>query len=519
MQTVEAADYHDIATPADPRVAPGGERVAFVRRQPRDDEETESTVYVAPTGGDQPRRFTVAEGEDSEPHWSPSGDRLAFVSTRGADDDRPQLWVVPTTGGEARQVTNVAGGVSNVAWCPDGERIAFVQQASAEDREAERDIEVPEEFEPEESDPRVVDRTVYRSAQRYFDGKRSHVYVVDLGDDTPDDENSGDETQRLTDGERDFESPAWGDAGTLYYAERVGDDPDDSIEYEILAHDLAGDTVESVHRTTGWAARLAATPDGRVAHVYNDPDRSTLEPAELKVYDRETERVTTPTAPLDRTLAEVTPQWGPDEETLYVGTPDRGTVPVWRLPWDDEATDAAGESPQRVVDAAHVDGAHVTEAGVAVTQSDWDYPGDVFVTSGDPADPRRLTRLNEAYLDDHAVAEPEAVRFDSENPGPEPTTATGERSRSRMRRARPVADCAWIGGSAMVRRRGCVAEYQKAAAGANRASFFPDGIDGRPWTNSPGKPSIPARATLARASTSSPTTSACPTARTRNSTT
>jgi len=444
VQPIEAADYHDLALPSDPRLSPDGDRVAFVRSVPSDDESYESTVYVVSTEGGDPRRFTVAEGEDSEPRWSPSGDRLAFVSTRGADDDRPQLWVLPTGGGEARQVTNVAGGVSDIAWSPDGERIVFCQQASAEDREQERDLDVPEEFEPEDPDPRVVDRTVYRSAQRYVDRKRSHVYVVDLGDDTAGtdetggDGNSEDEIHRLTDGDADFESPAWGDAGTLYYAERVGDDPDDSIEYEILAHDIESDDVESLHRTTGWAARLAATTDGRVAHVYNDPDRSTLEPSELNVYDRTSERVTTPTASLDRTLdADVSPQWGPDEEHLYAATPDHGVVPVWRLPWDDERAsegDESGEGPERVVDAAHVSGAHVTGAGAAVVQSDWDYPGDVFVTTdgqrndGDDADTglRRLTHLNETYLDERAVVRPEPVRFDSENPGPEPTTATGE---------------------------------------------------------------------------------------------
>ena len=433
MTPIEAADYHDLAFPSDPRIAPDGDRVAFVRTVPTDDETTQATVYVVGTDGDEPRRFTVAEGQDSEPRWSPSGDRLAFVSTRGADDDRPQLWVMPTTGGEARQVTNVAGGVSNVAWGPDGERIAFCQQASAEDREEERDISVPGEFEPDEPDPRVIDRTVYRSAQRYFDGKRFHVYVVDLGDDSPGgggdsggDGGASEETvERLTDGDVDFESPAWGDADTLYYAERVGDDPDDAIEYEILAHDLTSDESETIYRTTGWAASLAATADGRVAHVYNDPDRSTLEPSELHVYDRERDRVTTPTAALDRTLADVRPQWGPDDESLYVGTPDRGTVPVWRLPWDDEAADGEDVAPERVVDAAHVDGAHVTDAGVAVTQSDWDYPGDVFYA--DESDgTSRLTTLNAGYLDEHAVAEPEEVRFDSENPGPEPTTPGGD---------------------------------------------------------------------------------------------
>jgi len=457
MQTVEAADYHDIATPSDPRVAPGGERVAFVRREPRDDEETEATVYVAPTGGGQPRRFTVAEGADSEPRWSPSGDRLAVVSTRGADDDRPQLWVLPTDGGEARQVTNVAGGVSQITWSPDGTRIAFCQQASAEDRERDRDREVPADYEPDEPDPRVIDRTVYRSTERYFDGRRSHVYVATLGDDTA---GSDDEVRRLTGGDADFESPTWGDADTLYYAERVGDDPDDAIAYEILAHDLGDDdsgpdstdpgAVESLHRTTGWTSGLAATTDGRVAFCYQDDDRATLRPTELKVFDRTADadsdaQVSHPTAGFDRTLGlDAMPQWGPDDEFLYFVAPDRGRVPVWRVAWDGDGDgdsggdgdgdgdsggdgdgDGDGPGPEPVVVDGHVDGMHVGADLLAYTQSEWDHPGDVFVATKGGGERRRLTRLNSDYLDERAVAQPEPVFFDSDNETA-PTTPDGE---------------------------------------------------------------------------------------------
>ena len=120
MERIEAADFHDIVGVSEPRVAPGGEQVAFVRKVPDGDEEYEATVHLASTGGGEPRRFTLAEGVDSQPRFSPSGDRLAFVSTRGADDDRPQLWVVPTDGGEARQVTDVVGGVAD-PWVMPGE--------------------------------------------------------------------------------------------------------------------------------------------------------------------------------------------------------------------------------------------------------------------------------------------------------------------------------------------------------------------------------------------------------------
>jgi len=408
MERIEAADFHDIVQVEDPRVSPDCEQVAFVRKVPDDDESYAATVYVVSTGGEWLRRFTVDEGVDSQPRWSPSGDRLAFVSTRGADDDRPQLWVVPTDGGEARQVTNVAGGVRGIEWSPDGTRIALTQGASEEDREEERDIEVPEEFEPDSPDPQVVDRTVYRSMERYFDGKYSHVYVVTLGGDRPDED---DEVERLTDGDRDFEGPTWGDDSTLYYTKNVGDpDPDDSIEYEIREHDLDADEAETLHTTTGWSGSLTASSDGRVAHLYTDPDQSSLRQTELKVLDAGTGDVATPTADLDRTVGYMAaPQWGPDEKRLFFTTPDEGAGTLWSVRWDD--TDA-----ERVLrdEGSSLDGAHVGEDVVAFVRSEWDHPGDLFVSTLGGSEQHRLTRVNAGLLDDRAVPQPEEIRFEND---------------------------------------------------------------------------------------------------------
>jgi len=189
MDTIEAAHYLELATPSDPRVAPGGDAVAFVRTTPRVDDaddsgsddaddsgsdadpaagvdEVESTVYVTRLGEGEPRRFTAEAGVDAEPRWSPSGDRLAFATDRG-DGPGSQLWVLPVDGGEARRVTCVVGGASALAWGPDGDRVAFLQSVTDDDRDAGRDIRVDEEYEPEEPDPRVVDRTVSRAAESW----------------------------------------------------------------------------------------------------------------------------------------------------------------------------------------------------------------------------------------------------------------------------------------------------------------------------------------------------------------
>ncbi|MFC4551815.1 MULTISPECIES: alpha/beta hydrolase family protein [Halorussus] len=406
MKTVSATDYHDIVQVGDPQIAPDGERVAFVRKVPKDDESYEATVYVVPVGGDEPRQFTVSEGVDSQPRWSPSGDRLAFVSTRGADDDRPQLWVMPTRGGEARQVTDVVGGVAEIAWSPDGTRIAFTQSTTAEDREEGRDRSLDgEEYEPEPPDPRVIDRKVYRAGQQYLDGRRSHVYVANLEED---------EVERLTDGDYDHSTPEWGDAETLYYGVKRTGDPDDNIVIDVVAYDLETGETEDVTRTTGWTAMLAATSDGRLAYAYTPEDHATLRQTGIEVLDRETGEVTTPTAVLDRTLAvsvsppwgTVPPQWGPNEEDLFFVTPDEGTYTLWRAPGD------ASADPESVVDEGGVYGMSVGESAAAFVRSEWDHPGDVFATTLRGAETRRLTRVNADYLEDRAVSQPEEVRFE-----------------------------------------------------------------------------------------------------------
>ena len=407
MSDIEAADFHEISIPFSPRISPSGDAVAFVRRKPRDGEEYDATVYVTRRdGGTDLRRFSLSEGQDATPRWSPSGDRLAFTSTRGAVDDRQQLWVVPTDGGEGEQVTNVVGGVSSIDWSPDGTEIAFVQKVRADDRDAERDLEVPEEYEPEPPDPRVIERTVYRSQQQYYDDRRGHGYVVDLaaGENTVD---------RVTTGEVDVNAIRWADDETIYYTDEwVGDDPDDSLEFDVCRHVLPEDRSETVYTSSGWAAGLTVTEDGRLAVPYTEPERATLQQTDLQLVAPDGGLIATATEDLDRTLdPAVEPTWGPAESAVYFGTPDEGKSSLWRF--DPET----GGEPERVFREGEISGAHVgsdTEGNsiAAVTMSEWGHPGDVFLHTDDGFD--RLTELNATYLDQVRVAEPERIEFESE---------------------------------------------------------------------------------------------------------
>ncbi len=432
MNEIQASDYHGLVHAEDPQLSPEGDRVAFVRRRPEDNESYTATVHVVPVGGDGASQFTASDGVDSQPRWSPDGDSLAFVSSRGAGD-REQIWLLPTDGGEARQLSQVVGGVEGLEWSPDGSRLLFSQSVTAADREEGRDRAVDPEFEREEPDPRVIDRTIYRAATEYVDGRRSHVYVLDVetalevgpdgtdsspnGDGAENDGDVGGAITRLTDGDADVVAPTWGDGGTVYYATKVGDDPDDSLRYEVLAHDLEADAVEPVAETTGWLGpdSIDATADGRVAVEYTPEEKLSMRQTELRVVDRDSDELMTPTEPLDRTVGHrCTFAWAPDGDQLYFTTPDEGSRVLWAVPGD------ASDPPRRIDgDGATVEAFSVGDHAVATVQSEWDHPGDVFVTTREGNERHRLTRVNGDYLADRAVRQPKEVWFEVEAAGEE----------------------------------------------------------------------------------------------------
>ncbi|MFB6117447.1 S9 family peptidase [Halosegnis sp.] len=394
---VEAADYHDLVRATAARASPDGETVAVLRETPDTDEEYEATVYTVPAdGGKEPRRFTAEEGVDAEPRWSPSGDRLAFVSDRGTEGT-PQLRVVPATGGESRRVTDVVGGVSDIAWSPDGTRIAFTQTTRPEEREADHDLSVDDDYEREEPDPRVHDRTVYRAFESYFDGGRSHVYVVDLTTET---------VTRLTDGDRDYQFPAWADDDHLFYAVKADvPDPDDTIEFDIkrvVATGEGGDP-EHVATTTDYAPRLAVAEDGRLAYPRTPPRRAAMRQTDLCVFDPTDGSETVVTADLDRSVGRSRSMaW--DDGDLYFLTPDSGHVTVRRARVDDGAIDT-------VVGDGHATAVHAAGGIVAVARSTASHPDDAFAHAGELT---RLTAFNADYLAEHDIGVPERISFESD---------------------------------------------------------------------------------------------------------
>ena len=125
-------------------------------------------------------KFIASNREDSEPEYSPGGDRIVFRSDRSGSQ---QLYICDSNGGKLRQVANLrARDLGSARWSPDGKWIAFDGMIG-------------------EGDP-----------PRY--NGNANVYIVSA---------AGGEPRRLTDDAEDSIVPGWsGDSHWVYFTREHG---------------------------------------------------------------------------------------------------------------------------------------------------------------------------------------------------------------------------------------------------------------------------------------------------------
>ena len=94
-----------------PNLSPDGTTLLFVYG---------GDIWSVATEGGQARRLTTHPADDSEPHFSPGGERIAFVSERTGSD---QIYFMPATGGRPEQKTHHTEGYSLQGWYPDSSQV------------------------------------------------------------------------------------------------------------------------------------------------------------------------------------------------------------------------------------------------------------------------------------------------------------------------------------------------------------------------------------------------------------
>ena len=384
-------DLLQVKRVGDPQVSPDGKWVAYqVTAIDKAANRGRTQIYLVSANGGAPKQITNEAGSSAGPRWSPDGSQIAFG--RGG-----QIWVMNADGGNARQVTNLAMGAGDPLWSPNGKMMAFTAEVYPACADEACNKARAEKEETGKVKARTADRLLYRHWTAWKDGKRSHVFVVNL-------ENN--ETKDLTPG--DYDAPPFSLGGPLDYA--FSPDNKELAFARSTEKDEASTTnndVFTVPVTGGEAQRLTGDNKGYdQSPLYSAGGRYLAYRSQatggfeadrwrLLLYDRQTKQTRDLTAKFDLQVEEFT--FTPDGQTIYFTVGERGQSPIYTVTIDDAVI-------KKIVPEGFNGDVKVNASGKLIfSRNNGTMPTEIFRADADGQNVTQLTRTNEDFLKPFAL--------------------------------------------------------------------------------------------------------------------
>jgi dipeptidyl aminopeptidase/acylaminoacyl peptidase len=402
-------DFIRIKRVTDLQLSPDGSAVAFVVTvMDKEANRGASDIWLVSAKGGEPRRLTSNPAADMNPRWSPDGKTIAFISTRSGS---PQVWKIDPSGGEAVQVTRISTGASGVVWSPKGTHLAFVSSVFPDCPDDESNRRRMEAAEASKVKGRVYDRLLFRHWNAWWDGTRSHLFVVPAAGGTAVDVTPG-----------DFDVPPIALGGAQDYAFS----PDGAeiafvrnVDPELRLGLGTNNDVFVVGIGGGGAKKLTSnkandhsprfSPDGRsLAYLAMARPGFEADKQCLMLLDRKTGAADNLTGALDYSAADLL--WGPGGTSLYFDAEEKGRTAVFRLT-------LATKKIEKVLDGHKVGSLALSPDGRTLyfLKQAIDRPNDVWSFDTKTKALARLTDINAGLLAGLAMNPAEEFWFESED--------------------------------------------------------------------------------------------------------
>lgn len=412
-----AEDLYRFVWVGAPDVSPKDGRIVYTQRtvnEARDGYVTRIRAISADGGTDT--AFTSGQ-DDAAPAWSPDGQKLAF--TRKHEGKR-QIWLLPASGGEAEVLTSLPNGAGAYRWSPDGSKLLVSSQTDAASEETDDNGRIGDENSENDSGKdkplkeTVIDRIRYKGdGSGLWNGKRSHLYVVDAA--------SGD-AQAVTSGEFDIGSFAWSPDGARIaftaYIPEDGDetDPDLLLISDLYVSDADGGNRRKLTGSDWGVGQMSWSPDGdKIAFFASDRSYHNATLTRLYLIPAEGGEIACLTGDRDLLVGNLVvgdmraglgspdPIFAEDGSSVYALFTGQGSAGVARF--------AADGSGHEVLLGGDRDVYQLTpdhKGGFVVAISDPLNPGDLYRFSPDSREESRLTDANGEWLGEHELSAPES---------------------------------------------------------------------------------------------------------------
>jgi dipeptidyl aminopeptidase/acylaminoacyl peptidase len=411
--------------------------VPLAANQESGSQEKSGVHHVSPNLRDvgSKERELIPDQDGDRPRWAPDGKRFAFLSMK---EGGSQVWIADFDGAAGtvtatHKLTDIVTEASGELWSPDGRNILFTSDVypncTFDDRgEATCNKVTLDAAQNGKVKAQIFDHLLYRHWNAYKEGKRTHIFVVEV---PRGDANVTIVTHILgpprdvTPG--DYDAPVFSlggqdnyafspDGQEICYTSNHDKNPAASTNNDLWIVPVSGGQAKNITADNPASDSTPLySPDGRYI-AYRAQQRPGYESDRfrLMLYDRKTGEKKNLTEDFDRWVGTFT--WSPNSSRIYFNTENEGKAPIFSLL---VATGKRVEVPTLIL--ATQDDMMIAPNGedIYFTNNSLRSPNDIYAFMlcpngcGDPPPPPaiQLTHLNDAVLPQISMSPLESFWF------------------------------------------------------------------------------------------------------------
>lgn len=403
---LSAMDIFDLQYAADPQISPNGEWIVY-RRMRFDimQDKAVGQLWTIRANGSQHQKLTSREVSESDPKWSPKGDRIAFKSSTDEGSEIYMYWV---DSGKLAKITQLPFTPTSLTWSPNGDQLAFSMNVPKTPPVLAKMPKKPKGAKWAET-PRITDRLYHEADGRgYIKPGFNHIFVIPAEGGAPRQITSGDFHHRGR--------LSWSrDGSRIYFSANRNENWEyDFRNSEIYSVNTADGSFQTLTNRNGPDANPTVSGDGKyIAYVGYEDKRQAHQVRKLHVMNADGSNKRVISGGLDRIVENIV--WDAKSTGLYFSYDDQGNSKIAHISLDGKVNKIADNMGGTTIGRPYASGSFsVSKTGsIVFTQSRPEHPAELSVLRSKAKNAIRITSLSKALLDYRTLGKVEEVWYKS----------------------------------------------------------------------------------------------------------
>ena len=397
-------DLFEIQYASEPMISPSGKLIVY-RRMGFDKIEDKSigNLWILNSDGTDHQKLTLFDGDESNPIWSPSGDRIAFIKKT---DNGSEIYVHWLKTKKSARLSNLENAPSNLSWSRDGKKIAFTMKVKSDPPVLADPPKQPKNANWAGT-PRITDRLYHeKDGAGYIEPGFTHVFTIS---------SMGSGETKLTHGDfNHYGNLSWSkDDSKIYFTtKRKKEWEYDFRNSEIASVSIKSKKIKILTARKGPDFKPKVSPNGKlIAYVGYEDKIQTYQNEIISIMSIDGKNINTISSNIDSSINDFF--WDSKSKGFYISYDIGGDTKISYLSLNKKNNKIANQLGGTTIGRPYGGGSFSVSlnGSIAYTYTTSDHPAEIRVVNSNGI--RKITQLSNELLNNRELAEIKEISYSS----------------------------------------------------------------------------------------------------------